>query len=260
MDHLHGHDCHQSVTEPQATGYPTESIAYMCTTQKLWVRPSQSILHTGWSNTCCKSYEDGMDRWKHSSQLYWHALPVVVARRDLSPVKVGSLRHESTSSMAAKTTETIHGLAYSVARTTEVTTWQSVDAICHCCQTHGSCSPFWINAWHKTCEIRAGSDLGKWSVQASKHAPSKHTSTRVQWSHASVGLAQARPNYSYCRNNQYVRMLWFLATLFMHSVISRTTLGWNCWAPSCTTKANRILMIWTELLSVVIIIKLVYVL
>jgi len=34
---------------------------------------------------------------------------------------------------------------------------------------------------------------GKWSVQASKQA-SKHTHARVQWSHASVGLAQARPN------------------------------------------------------------------
>ena len=34
-----------------------------------------------------------------------------------------------------------------------------------------------------------------WSVQASKQA-SIDTHTRTQWSHASVGLAQARPNYS----------------------------------------------------------------
>ena len=34
---------------------------------------------------------------------------------------------------------------------------------------------------------------GKWSVQANKQA-SKHTHARVQWSHASVGLAQALPN------------------------------------------------------------------
>ena len=34
--------------------------------------------------------------------------------------------------------------------------------------------------------------FGKWSVQASKH-----THARVQWSHASVGLAQARPNDSF---------------------------------------------------------------
>ena len=34
---------------------------------------------------------------------------------------------------------------------------------------------------------------GKWSVQASKQS-SKHTHACAQWSHASVGLAQARPN------------------------------------------------------------------
>ena len=37
------------------------------------------------------------------------------------------------------TMETTHGLTYSVARATEVTTWQSVAAVCHCCLTHGSC-------------------------------------------------------------------------------------------------------------------------
>jgi len=35
--------------------------------------------------------------------------------------------------------ETTHGLTYSVARAIEVTTWQSVDAICLCVLTHGSC-------------------------------------------------------------------------------------------------------------------------
>jgi len=37
---------------------------------------------------------------------------------------------------------------------------------------------------------------GKWSVQTSKQAPSKHTQMHVQCSRASVGLIQARPNYS----------------------------------------------------------------
>jgi len=35
--------------------------------------------------------------------------------------------------------ETIRGLTYSVSRAIEVTTWQSVDAVCLCCLTHGSC-------------------------------------------------------------------------------------------------------------------------
>jgi len=35
---------------------------------------------------------------------------------------------------------------------------------------------------------------GMWSVHASKQAY-KHTHAHAQWSHASVGLAQARPNY-----------------------------------------------------------------
>jgi len=43
---------------------------------------------------------------------------------------------QSTSSMATTRTETTHGLTYSVARVTEVTTWQSDDAICLCRQTH----------------------------------------------------------------------------------------------------------------------------
>ena len=41
--------------------------------------------------------------------------------------------------MATKMTETTHGLTYSVARAIGVTAWQSVDAVCHCYMTHGSC-------------------------------------------------------------------------------------------------------------------------
>ena len=37
------------------------------------------------------------------------------------------------------TIETNHGLTYSMAIAMEVTAWQSVDAICHCCLTPGSC-------------------------------------------------------------------------------------------------------------------------
>jgi len=50
------------------------------------------------------------------------------------------VNHEQfTSLMATARMETTHGLTYSVARAIEVTTWQSVDAICHCCLTHGFC-------------------------------------------------------------------------------------------------------------------------
>ena len=45
--------------------------------------------------------------------------------------------------------------------------------------------------------IRSFKIYGKWSIQASKQA-SKHRYTRAQCSHASVGLAEARPNYILC--------------------------------------------------------------
>jgi len=46
---------------------------------------------------------------------------------------------QSTSSMVTAMLENTHELTYSVARVIEVTAWQSVYAICHCYQTHGSC-------------------------------------------------------------------------------------------------------------------------
>jgi len=49
------------------------------------------------------------------------------------------MNHEqSTSSMATIRRETTHGLTYSVARAIEVA-WQSLNAVCHCCLTHGFC-------------------------------------------------------------------------------------------------------------------------
>ena len=44
----------------------------------------------------------------------------------------------------------MHGLTNSVARVIEVNTWHSVDAVCHCCLTHGSChwtNLFWLQWW-----------------------------------------------------------------------------------------------------------------
>jgi len=46
---------------------------------------------------------------------------------------------QSNSAMATTRTETTHGLTYSRARAIDITTWQSVDAICLCCLTHGAC-------------------------------------------------------------------------------------------------------------------------
>ena len=45
---------------------------------------------------------------------------------------------QSNSSMATKRTETTHGLTYSVARVIDITAWQSVNAVCVCCLTHGA--------------------------------------------------------------------------------------------------------------------------
>jgi len=53
-------------------------------------------------------------------------------------------RKQPTSSMATTVTETTHGLTYLVSRATEITAWQSVYAICHCCLTHGSC--YWLRS------------------------------------------------------------------------------------------------------------------
>jgi len=41
--------------------------------------------------------------------------------------------------MVTTGTETTHGLTYSVATATEVTAWQSIDAVYLCCLTHGAC-------------------------------------------------------------------------------------------------------------------------
>ena len=46
---------------------------------------------------------------------------------------------QSTSSIVTVMSENTHELTYSVARVIEVTAWQSVDAVYHCCLTHGSC-------------------------------------------------------------------------------------------------------------------------
>jgi len=46
LEQLHAYDCHQNVTEPQATKYHKR---YMCT-QELWVRPSYRYWGEPWAN------------------------------------------------------------------------------------------------------------------------------------------------------------------------------------------------------------------
>ena len=69
MDQLHGHDCHQNVTEPQATGYHTKSTHV--------AGPAHAASHIDESTLA--SFIDVLP-----------VAPIAVARRDLSPVKGGS--------------------------------------------------------------------------------------------------------------------------------------------------------------------------
>jgi len=48
-------------------------------------------------------------------------------------------REQPTSSMVTTGMETTLGLTYSLARATEVTAWQFIDAVYLCCLTHGAC-------------------------------------------------------------------------------------------------------------------------
>ena len=54
--------------------------------------------------------------------------------------RVEDVNHgQSNSSMATTRMETTHGLTNSVARAIDITAWQSIDAVCLCCLTHGAC-------------------------------------------------------------------------------------------------------------------------
>jgi len=50
--------------------------------------------------------------------------------------------------MATTRTKITHGLTYSVARTIDATTWQSVDAACLCCPTHVACVSHFLGCHH----------------------------------------------------------------------------------------------------------------
>ena len=48
------------------------------------------------------------------------------------------MNHETSNSAMATRMETTHRLTYSMARVIDITTWQSVEAIC-LCLTHSAC-------------------------------------------------------------------------------------------------------------------------
>jgi len=70
----------------------------------------------------------------HFRLLFYAFVSCVNSKRARGYVAVN--REQITSSMARTTTR---GLTYSLSRAIEVTAWQSVDAVCLCCLTHGSC-------------------------------------------------------------------------------------------------------------------------
>ena len=145
----HGADCHHNVTEPQATENHTR-VHRNCESGLPIIGASPREPHTS------------------VTSLYPCVCKFVCLDRPLTVSHSRLLFCASTSSMVTTRMQTTCGLAYSVSRVIEVTTWQSVDAICLCCLTH----VFWINAWHKTCKIRTRSDLWKLvgpSKQASKY-------------------------------------------------------------------------------------------
>jgi len=62
----------------------------------------------------------------------------VLLQKGSSLIAVEDVNHDNLPrSMATTRMETTRGPAYSVCRAIEVTAWQSVDAICLCCLTHG---------------------------------------------------------------------------------------------------------------------------
>ena len=81
---------------------------------------------------------------------------------------VEDMNHDqSTSSMATTRMETTHGLTYSVVRAIEVTAWQSVDTICHCCLTVPVLKSldynlFWLQQWRFHLSMPSSHDM--WHV------------------------------------------------------------------------------------------------
>ena len=87
--------CGRNVTEQSECDWTSGKRIHTCTAQELWVRPSQSMLHTGWSSTHCRSCGDVLDRWKPSFLACATGSP---HRRDESPVK-------GTAGQATKTND-----------------------------------------------------------------------------------------------------------------------------------------------------------
>ena len=75
---------------------------------------------------------------------YCKSLPALILRvlhhaLSQNGSRIAVNREQFPSLMVTTRTETTCGLMYSVSKAIEVTAWQSDDAVCLCCLTHGSC-------------------------------------------------------------------------------------------------------------------------
>ena len=133
--------------------------------------------------------------WTDESHFIWHALPVApitVARRDLSAVT-------GTVSLATKTNGIdrlpcgyLYRSRHWIGKSTSSLHPHHRGGRLFMVHVFNCCPRALFELVHDAKRAKCELTYGKWSVETSKQA-SKHTHTRVQWSHASVGLAQARP-------------------------------------------------------------------
>jgi len=159
VDQLHAYDCYQNVTESQATEYHTK--VHKCTTQEQWVRLNWSMLHTGWSSTHRRSCGDGMDRWKPSFLACATSSPHLCQKRSESSDRNRELGNKDKRHWQIATWGYVcHSRHWIGKSTSSLLLPSEVDCSRFTSSTpiHPR-APFWINAWHKTSKIRAGSDL-----------------------------------------------------------------------------------------------------
>ena len=76
----HAHDCHQNVTEPQATEYHKQKYTRAHEVRVRLSYNSYSKAGCTQAGPAHAAIGDGMDRWQHSSHLFLHALLVAFHR------------------------------------------------------------------------------------------------------------------------------------------------------------------------------------
>ena len=123
-----------------AFGVRTRSKTSVLELGQTWASPTLAWLYCTHTCVCLLACLLGLTTYHKSLpalilHIWCHALIQKGSR-----IAVEVVNHEqSIFSMATTRMETIRGLTSSVSRVTEVTAWQSVDAVCLCFLTHGSC-------------------------------------------------------------------------------------------------------------------------